>query len=484
MAHKKGLGSSRNGRDSNAQRLGVKIFDGQDVKAGMILVRQRGTRFRPAPGAGIGRDDTIFAKRDGKVEFRASGERRLVASCRTPRSSPVFHDRARIEVQAGRGGDGALSFRREKYVPKGGPDGGDGGPGGDVVLVADPTRRDLSQFRDQQQFKGGRGGPGGGTGKHGAVGDDVELRVPVGHPGVRRRRAARRRPREPGRARSSSHAAVRAGAATSASPPRPGRRRASPRSGCRVRRLSSSCGSSCSPTRRSSASRTRASRRCCAASRTRSRRSPSTRSRRSAGARDGRRSRRDAAGRRRRARADRGRKRGRRARTRVPRAPRAGPVARPRDRRRRRRPARALRRRIDRELRAYGAGLAERPQVVVLNKIDLLPEPPVLRSRTSESRRSTLCPVRPAPVSRASGGRSFSTARRGRRRSSRERRARRFSGLPAEAERAATSGSFAPTPATASPGGRRLSGARGALRAAGARPGAEVAIGDDLIELS
>jgi large subunit ribosomal protein L27 len=79
MAHKKGLGSSRNGRDSNAKRLGVKLFDGQDVKAGMILVRQRGSRFRPGPGAGIGRDDTIFAKQDGKVAFRSSGERRVVA---------------------------------------------------------------------------------------------------------------------------------------------------------------------------------------------------------------------------------------------------------------------------------------------------------------------------------------------------------------------------------------------------------------------
>ena len=78
MAHKKGLGSSRNGRDSNPKMLGVKIFDGQDVKTGMILVRQRGTRFRPGPGAGIGKDDTIFAMRDGRVEFRQSGERRFV----------------------------------------------------------------------------------------------------------------------------------------------------------------------------------------------------------------------------------------------------------------------------------------------------------------------------------------------------------------------------------------------------------------------
>jgi GTP-binding protein len=92
----------------------------------------------------------------------------------------VFHDRARIHVQAGRGGDGALSFRREKHVPKGGPDGGDGGPGGDVVLVGDPDLRDLSSFHARQWFKAGKGGAGGGSGKHGASGDDVELRVPVG----------------------------------------------------------------------------------------------------------------------------------------------------------------------------------------------------------------------------------------------------------------------------------------------------------------
>ena len=79
MAHKKGLGSSRNGRDSKPKMLGVKIFDGQEVTAGAIIVRQRGTRFRPGPGAGIGRDDTIFAKRDGRVVFKTSGERRLIA---------------------------------------------------------------------------------------------------------------------------------------------------------------------------------------------------------------------------------------------------------------------------------------------------------------------------------------------------------------------------------------------------------------------
>ena len=78
MAHKKGLGSSKNGRDSNAQRLGVKVFGGQPVRAGAIIVRQRGTRFRPGDGAAIGKDDTIFAKRDGTVTFTTRGERRYV----------------------------------------------------------------------------------------------------------------------------------------------------------------------------------------------------------------------------------------------------------------------------------------------------------------------------------------------------------------------------------------------------------------------
>ena len=79
MAHKKGLGSSRNGRDSNPKMLGVKVFAGQEIKAGGIIVRQRGTRFRPGAGASIGKDDTIFAVRDGVVSFRSSGEKRFVS---------------------------------------------------------------------------------------------------------------------------------------------------------------------------------------------------------------------------------------------------------------------------------------------------------------------------------------------------------------------------------------------------------------------
>jgi GTP-binding protein len=92
----------------------------------------------------------------------------------------MFHDRAKLTVIAGRGGDGSIHFRREKFVPKGGPDGGDGGKGGDVVLVADPRRRDLSGIRPNQRVRAGKGGPGGGRLSHGADGDDAELAVPVG----------------------------------------------------------------------------------------------------------------------------------------------------------------------------------------------------------------------------------------------------------------------------------------------------------------
>lgn len=75
MAHKKGQGSSRNGRDSNAKRLGVKLYGGQSVRAGGIIVRQRGTRYHPGRNVGIGRDDTLFALADGVVKFDREGRR-------------------------------------------------------------------------------------------------------------------------------------------------------------------------------------------------------------------------------------------------------------------------------------------------------------------------------------------------------------------------------------------------------------------------
>jgi GTP-binding protein len=92
----------------------------------------------------------------------------------------MLHDRARIYVQAGAGGDGSTSFRREAHVPRGGPDGGDGGRGGDVVVVCEDSLRDLQGFKRRSHYRAGRGGHGGGSQRHGADGETLTLRVPPG----------------------------------------------------------------------------------------------------------------------------------------------------------------------------------------------------------------------------------------------------------------------------------------------------------------
>jgi len=92
----------------------------------------------------------------------------------------VFQDRAKIFVEGGRGGDGVVSFRREAHVPKGGPDGGDGGHGGDVVLVCDPSLRDLARFGRRRHFRAGRGRHGKGKQQHGARGAEELIPVPPG----------------------------------------------------------------------------------------------------------------------------------------------------------------------------------------------------------------------------------------------------------------------------------------------------------------
>jgi GTP-binding protein len=92
----------------------------------------------------------------------------------------AVHDRAKVYVQAGRGGDGCVSFRREAHVPRGGPDGGDGGRGGDVVVVCDDSLRDLQAFHRSAHFRAGRGGHGQGALRHGARGETLEVRVPPG----------------------------------------------------------------------------------------------------------------------------------------------------------------------------------------------------------------------------------------------------------------------------------------------------------------
>src|SRR3954447_23264898 len=92
----------------------------------------------------------------------------------------MLYDKARIFVQGGGGGDGAMSFRREAHVPRGGPDGGDGGPGGDVILVCDPSLRDLQTYKRKAHYRARRGVHGQGALRHGATGDSLELRVPPG----------------------------------------------------------------------------------------------------------------------------------------------------------------------------------------------------------------------------------------------------------------------------------------------------------------
>jgi GTP-binding protein len=92
----------------------------------------------------------------------------------------MLHDRARIYVQAGTGGDGSMSFRREAHVPRGGPDGGDGGRGGDVVVVCDGSLRDLQVFKRRSHYRAGSGGNGSGSQRHGADGEELTLRVPPG----------------------------------------------------------------------------------------------------------------------------------------------------------------------------------------------------------------------------------------------------------------------------------------------------------------
>src|SRR5215218_7720205 len=91
-----------------------------------------------------------------------------------------MYDKAKIWVEGGAGGDGSRSFRREAHVPRGGPDGGDGGHGGDVVLVCDPSRRDLGALKGSKHFRAQKGRNGEGSNRHGARGEDLEIPVPAG----------------------------------------------------------------------------------------------------------------------------------------------------------------------------------------------------------------------------------------------------------------------------------------------------------------
>ena len=207
MAHKKGAASTKNGRDSNSQRLGVKRYGGQLVNAGEIIVRQRGTHFHPGAGVGRGGDDTLFALVAGNVEFGTrrgrrvdqhrpgrrvtpdrprEGRPRIGAAlppfrCRsTTMAVPSFVDRVTLHVAAGRGGNGVASVHREKFKPLGGPDGGNGGPGGSVILRVDPDVTTLLDYHHSPHRTAEHGGHGAGAHRSGSHGGDLVLSVPDG----------------------------------------------------------------------------------------------------------------------------------------------------------------------------------------------------------------------------------------------------------------------------------------------------------------
>ena len=234
MAHKKAGGSTKNGRESESKRLGLKKFGGENVLAGNILVRQRGTAYRAGDNVGVGTDHTLFAldrrhravqaqrrgpararqrraqqgliSRLSRVRERSRNARVRVQVCcstdrqeasampgpscfrlspnpypLTPNPFPMkFVDEATIKVQAGNGGRGMVSFRREKFMPFGGPDGGDGGDGGNVYLVAKAGLNTLADFRHMRSFKAVNGEPGGSADCSGRGGADAEVFVPVG----------------------------------------------------------------------------------------------------------------------------------------------------------------------------------------------------------------------------------------------------------------------------------------------------------------
>ena len=284
MAHKKGQGSSRNGRDSQAQRLGVKRFDGNLVPGGAILVRQRGRRFRPGPGVGLGKDDTLFAKVPGRRAVPRPRRARARDQRHPHRSTDrrMFVDEVDIQVAAGDGGNGCVSFRREKHVPRGGPNGGDGGRGGSVILRASPHCNTLVNYRFHPEFRARRGSHGQGSNRTGRAGRQSGARGAARHarPCARRRPAAeagrpgRRRPGSARRGRRAWRARQPALRDLDQSRAAARRGRAS-----RARLGRCGCSSSSWPTPVSSATPMSASRPSCGASRQRARRWPTIRSR-------------------------------------------------------------------------------------------------------------------------------------------------------------------------------------------------------------
>ena len=192
MAHKKGLGSSKNGRDSNAQRLGVKsvrrragdrrVDPGPAARHAVQARRERRARQGRYPVRQSSRHRRVPRSRaPGKIhQHRTGGLDRLRTAASSFLPSPMFIDEVRIRVKAGDGGNGCLAFRREKYVPRGGPSGGDGGRGGDVILVASEHQNTLLHLRFNPEHTAERGRHGEGSNRTGREGASIEVPVPVG----------------------------------------------------------------------------------------------------------------------------------------------------------------------------------------------------------------------------------------------------------------------------------------------------------------
>ena len=281
MAQKKGGGSTRNGRDSQPKMLGVKVFGGETdqgrldhrAPARHQVPRRHQRRHGQGPHAvRPGRRPRVASRSQGRAEQRHDGrcvtrglsQRHFAHVCCEAPALPglvvwcrdrlalvqrevhrtiamKFVDEATIDVAAGDGGNGCVSFRREKYMQFGGPNGGDGGRGGSVFAVADRNLNTLVDFRYARRHEAKRGENGTGSDQFGAAADDIVLRMPVGTIITRRRdrrgarRAARRRAR-----RSASPRAATAASATCTSRAAPTARRARRRRAGRASRRSSS----------------------------------------------------------------------------------------------------------------------------------------------------------------------------------------------------------------------------------------------------
>ena len=185
MAHKKGLGSSKNGRDSHAQRLGVKVFAGETVTAGSIIVRQRGTRFYPGAGAGLGGDDTRVrqGRRHGRVRAAERPPLHQRAGRRPGRLSaarPVFADRANVQSRAAAAATAASASAARSTCPRAARTAATAATAATSCWSPTPICAICPGSGTASHFRAQRGTHGQGAGKHGRRGDSLELEVPVG----------------------------------------------------------------------------------------------------------------------------------------------------------------------------------------------------------------------------------------------------------------------------------------------------------------